>query len=182
MEANRIAIRSRRTKLSDRAFDTFNILFMICLMIVTLYPFLNTLFSMQFKLFAVTGLLAFIHVALAFPKATPENMKRMFDQAASLHRKSRPEMRDGQVGRMIQYDPVPKFTGTKKIPGFYDVRPELLVSDVSQMMIILTCLLGLMIFEVPVVCNLQFLNSTFIFNFLSAGLNTLANHGYLPRK
>lgn len=43
MEANRIAIRSRRTKLSDRAFDTFNILFMICLMIVTLYPFLNTL-------------------------------------------------------------------------------------------------------------------------------------------
>ena len=28
---------------ADRLFDTFNIVFMICLMIVTLYPFINTL-------------------------------------------------------------------------------------------------------------------------------------------
>jgi hypothetical protein len=71
---------------------------------------------MQFKLFTLTGLLALTQFALAFPKASPENIKRMLDQAESL-RSRRPDIRDGQVGRRIEYDPVPKFLGTKKIPG-----------------------------------------------------------------
>lgn len=72
---------------------------------------------MQFKLLALTGLLAFSQLALAFPKADPENMKRMFDQAHSLRHGRKPERRDGQVGRLIKYDPRPKKTGTKQIPG-----------------------------------------------------------------
>lgn len=33
--------RLRNSSAGDRAFDTFNIIFMVCLMIVTIYPFLN---------------------------------------------------------------------------------------------------------------------------------------------
>lgn len=33
--------RLRNSSTGDRAFDTFNIIFMVCLMIVTIYPFVN---------------------------------------------------------------------------------------------------------------------------------------------
>jgi hypothetical protein len=71
---------------------------------------------MQLKLL-FTGLLAFSQVALAFPRARPEDLKRMVEMYGSLDRRTGPEVRDGQVGRLIQYDPVPKFLGTKMIPG-----------------------------------------------------------------
>jgi hypothetical protein len=67
--------------------------------------------SMQFKLFAAASLLAFVQTALAFPRVTPEEFKRVVRDAAS-----RPEIRDGQVGRVVRFDPPPSFTGTKKIP------------------------------------------------------------------
>jgi hypothetical protein len=76
---------------------------------------------MQLKLFAFTGLLAFSQVALAFPSTRPEDLKRIMEDYGRRTRRPEvrtgPEVRDGQVGRIIQYDPVPSFLGTKMIPG-----------------------------------------------------------------
>jgi hypothetical protein len=83
---------------------------------------------MQFKLLAATSLLALAQTVAAFPKATPENLKRMFDNVSELHRHrghhhpkpqkpQEPEMQDGQLGRIVKFDPVPSFIGTKMIPG-----------------------------------------------------------------
>lgn len=68
---------------------------------------------MQLKTFALTALLALTQTAVAFPKITPDEFKRIVNDASS----RRPEIRDGQRGRIVKFDPVPKYTGTKKIPG-----------------------------------------------------------------
>jgi hypothetical protein len=68
---------------------------------------------MQLKIFATAALLSAVQTALAFPRITPEEFKRVVRDAA----KQKPDVRDGQVGRVVQFDPVPSFTGTKKIPG-----------------------------------------------------------------
>jgi hypothetical protein len=67
---------------------------------------------MQFKFFTLAALLSTVS---AFPKMHPTEFRRLVQEAADPA--NTPEIRDGQVGRMIQFDPVPAFTGTKKIPG-----------------------------------------------------------------
>lgn len=75
---------------------------------------------MQLKTFALTALLSTTRSALAFPRVKPEEFRRMVEEAASA---PEPEIRDGQLGRIIQFDPVPAYIGTKKIPGeLYRVR------------------------------------------------------------
>jgi hypothetical protein len=74
---------------------------------------------MQFKTFVLTALLCVTQTAVAFPKVTPEEFKRIVTEASSMQ----PEIRDGQVGRLVQFDPVPTFTGTKKIPGKRNLHP-----------------------------------------------------------
>jgi hypothetical protein len=66
---------------------------------------------MQLKLVATAALLASVQTAVAFPRMSSEEFKRVVRDAAN-----RPETRDGQVGRVVRFDPVPSFTGTKKIP------------------------------------------------------------------
>jgi (2Fe-2S) ferredoxin len=73
---------------------------------------------MQFKTFVLTALLCVTQSAVAFPKVTPEEFKRIVRQVSSVE----PEVRDGQVGRLVQFDPVPDYIGTKKIPGKHDLH------------------------------------------------------------
>jgi len=68
---------------------------------------------MQLKTFAIASLLTLAQTALAFPKVSPQEFKRMVEEAAN---KPKPDIRDGQTGRIVKFDPVPSFTGTKKIP------------------------------------------------------------------
>ena len=68
---------------------------------------------MQFKLLAFAALLSFVQSAMAFPKMNGEEFRRVVRDAA----KQKPDIRDGQVGRIVKFDPVPANTGTKKIPG-----------------------------------------------------------------
>ena len=69
---------------------------------------------MQLKTLALVSLLGLAQTALAFPKVTPQEFQRLVREAAS---KPQPEVRDGQKGRVVKFDPVPAFTGTKQIPG-----------------------------------------------------------------
>src|ERR1700742_3654626 len=67
---------------------------------------------MQFKFFTLAALLGTVS---AFPNIHPAEFRRLVQEAANPA--NSPEIRDGQVGRVVQFDPVPAFTGTKKIPG-----------------------------------------------------------------
>lgn len=67
---------------------------------------------MQLKLLAFTALLSAVQTAVAFPKVTPQEFRRVVRDAA----RQKPDIRDGQVGRVVKFDPVPSFLGTKKIP------------------------------------------------------------------
>lgn len=69
---------------------------------------------MQFKTYSLTLLFCFAQTALAFPRMTGEEFERVARQVTP---DSMPDIRDGQLGRIIQYDSVPAFTGTKQIPG-----------------------------------------------------------------
>lgn len=75
------AARSRYNSLPDRIFDTLNIIFMLCLVVVTLYPFLNMLaVSFNDANDAVRG---GIHVV---PRMfTWENYKYVFGEATIFH-------------------------------------------------------------------------------------------------
>jgi putative aldouronate transport system permease protein len=82
MEASQQSSSSRRsTHLGDRLFDIFNILFMSCLVVVTLYPFINTLaVALNDANDAVRG---GIYV---FPRMwTADNFKYVFSEAAIVH-------------------------------------------------------------------------------------------------
>ncbi|GAB6927755.1 carbohydrate ABC transporter permease [Paenibacillus sp. JCM 10914] len=66
---------------SDRIFDTLNIIFMICLMVVTLYPFLNTLaVSLNDANDSVRG-----GIYLWPRELTLENYKYVFNEATIFH-------------------------------------------------------------------------------------------------
>ena len=73
---------------------------------------------MQFKTFGLTALLCIAQTALAFPRVSPEEFNRILERADT---SMMPDIRDGQIGRVVQYDPVPAFTGTKQIPGKLNV-------------------------------------------------------------
>src|SRR5690606_30369782 len=65
----------------DRLFDTFNMIFMICLMIVTLYPFLNTLaVSLNTANESING-----GIYLLPREFTWENFKYVFEEATIFH-------------------------------------------------------------------------------------------------
>jgi hypothetical protein len=51
----------------------------------------------------------------AFPKVHPAEFRRIVQDAAASG--NMPEIRDGQIGRLIQFEPPMAFNGTKKIPG-----------------------------------------------------------------
>ena len=68
---------------------------------------------MLFKSLATATLLA--SSAFAFPKVTKSEFERIVAEAEKASGK--PEIRDGQVGRIIKFDPPMSFQGTKAIPG-----------------------------------------------------------------
>ena len=61
---------------------------------------------MQLKLIAFTALLTAVQTAVAFPKVTPQEFRRVVRDAA----RQKPDIRDGQVGRVVKFDPVPSFS------------------------------------------------------------------------
>jgi hypothetical protein len=69
---------------------------------------------MQLKLLATTALLSLVQTALAFPRMTADEFRRVIREAASA---DMPDIRDGQVGRIVNFDPPLAFNGTMKIPG-----------------------------------------------------------------
>ena len=69
---------------------------------------------MQFKTFGLTALLCLTQTVLAFPKVSPEEFNRILERMDSTQM---PDVRDGQIGRVIQFNPVPADTGPKIIPG-----------------------------------------------------------------
>lgn len=82
MEAAQQSSSSRRnTGVGDRLFDIFNIIFMCCLVVVTLYPFINTLaVSLNDANDAVRGGI------YLFPRIwTMDNFKYVFSEAAIVH-------------------------------------------------------------------------------------------------
>lgn len=68
---------------------------------------------MLLKNFATAALIASSSVS-AFPKFNAADFKRAVENAAA---NAKPEIRDGQIGRLVKYDAPLAFSGTKKIPG-----------------------------------------------------------------